>query len=126
MDDSWVVAMKDADFTASSDFKADRPDILEVPHFKITGGMPQWQEMRKLYHRPIHWRMRPKSGWRFMTMELPGPTQNVPYAQRFQELQTSVEQYWKPGLQHNGRSYYYVSSSSLSAFASLSLRHQTS
>ena len=113
--------MGDADFTASSDLKAEKPDIFEVPHFKITGGKPQQQEVRKLFYRPIHWRMRPKDGWSFIMLELPGPTLKVPYAQRFQELRTSVEQYRKLGFQHNGRNYYYVSSSSSSAYASLSL-----
>ncbi|CAE7320999.1 unnamed protein product [Symbiodinium microadriaticum] len=116
MDDSWVVAMGDADFTASSDLKAEKPDIFEVPHFKITGGKPQQQEVRKLFYRPIHWRMRPKDGWSFIMLELPGPTLKVPYAQRFQELRTSVEQYRKLGFQHNGRNYYYVSSSKPAEF----------
>ncbi|OLQ09790.1 hypothetical protein AK812_SmicGene6567 [Symbiodinium microadriaticum] len=78
MDDSWVVAMGDADFTASSDLKAEKPDIFEVPHFKITGGKPQQQEVRKLFYRPIHWRMRPKDGWSFIMLELPGPTLKAP------------------------------------------------
>ncbi|CAE7866364.1 RDR1 [Symbiodinium necroappetens] len=116
MDDSWVVAMGDADFTASSDLKAEKPDIFEVPHFKITGGKPQRQEVRKFFYRPIHWRMRPKDGWSFITMELPGPTLKGPYAQRFQELQTSVEQYRELGFQHDGRNYYYVSSSKPAEF----------
>ncbi|CAE6944635.1 RDR2 [Symbiodinium sp. CCMP2456] len=107
MDGSWLV--EDSDFTTSGLFsslcqQAVKPGSFEVPCFIITGGMPKLQEVRKLYHRPVHWRMKPDDGWKFMTMEFPGP-------KRLQELQDSVERYRKPGFEHNGRRYYFVCSS---------------
>ena len=89
----------------------EKPGKLDVPHFKVHGVSWHLQERRTEYRRPIHRKLRPEDGWKFITAELPEQKTTVPKAERFRDLQEAVERHREDGLEHEGRRYFFVSAS---------------
>ena len=93
---------------------------MDVPHFKIIGAEWVLQGKKKLYRRLIHWKLQPEDGWKFITAELPDQTQRVARLEKFRKLCEVVGQLGRDGFEYDGRRYFFVSSSGLSATVRIS------
>ena len=86
---------------------AKKAEMLEVPHFTFDEGKnPIFTGHQKMSARPVFDKLRPEEGWKFLTMQFPGKVC----------LKDLIGRY-KDGFLHDGRMYYYVSSSSLDVFS---------
>lgn len=74
---------------------------IEVPHFTFDGDMPKLEGPQKMSARPMLWKLQPEQGWTFLTMEFPGD----------KDRSKKLVETHRPGFPHQGRTYYYVSSS---------------
>ena len=63
-DHSWELA--------GEQLLAKKPERLWVSCFKIEDKEVKWLEDRELFRRPVHWKLRPEEGWKFIMMEFPG------------------------------------------------------
>lgn len=83
-----------------------KAQMLEVPHFTFDEGKEMFKGHQKMSARPVFDKLRPEEDWKFLTMQFPGQVC----------LKDLVGRY-KDGFLHDGRMYYYVSSSSLNVFS---------
>ena len=95
---------------ATLQLTAKKAVTIKVPHFTFDGGTPKVEGQQKMSARPMLWKLRPEEGWAFLTMQFPGDKDC---------LKKLVEKY-RRGFPHEGRTYYYVSSSSLAKSESTS------
>lgn len=103
--DSWEffeTSMTDSD----SQLKAQKAVTIEVPHFTFDAvNTPKLQGNQKMAARPVLWKLQPEKGWKFLTLQFPGKNEQ-------DSLKMLVEKY-RGGFPHEGRAYFYVSSSNL-------------
>lgn len=83
-----------------------KPEKVEVLHFIVRQGeahlRPHPDSASLEMCRPVHQKLRPADGWKFVTMEFSS-----------ENLQAAVDRY-RLGFQHAGRCYFFASSSNLS------------
>lgn len=83
-----------------------KPEKVEVLHFIVRQGeahlRPHPDSASLEMCRPVHQKLRPADGWKFVTMEFSS-----------ENLQAAVDRY-QAGFEHAGRCYFFASSSNLS------------